>query len=232
MAKKTNGEGTTPVLEQKTDTKPPNPLNIPELVKNRTLLIVAGALVLAGLGVGGFYFYKQYQDKEAQVLLSPPVFYFEADSLKKALNGDGVNDGVQDVADNYSLTKAGNLADFYTGVTLLKQAKYDEAIEYLKKFSSDDLIIQARAYCLIGDAYSEKKEVREAIKYYKLASEYKPNKFFTPPYLMKLALVQEESKDYAGAIASYNTIAEKYFDSGEAINARKYKARLEAMAGK
>jgi len=40
----------------------------------------------------------------------------------------------------------------------LKQGKFEDAIEYLKKFNAGDLLIQARAYSLIGDAYLELKD--------------------------------------------------------------------------
>jgi hypothetical protein len=54
-------------------------------------------------------------------------------------------------------------------------------------------LVQARAYSLIGDAYAEKKSFGDAIDYYKKASEYKSNKFFTPSYLMKLVLLTRQT---------------------------------------
>ena len=200
--------------------------------KRNLLLIITAAVTLVIAGVIGYFFYVQNQNKTAQEEMFPAVFAFEADSLKRAMNGDGANQGLIDIADNYSITDAGNLSDFYVGLGYLKQGKFDEAIEYLKKFKSNDLLVQARAYSLVGDAYMEKNEFGEATKYYKLASEYKPNKFFTPGYLLKLALAQEKNKDYDGAAKSYNEIIEKYFDSAEIQNAKKYKSKLEGLTAK
>jgi tetratricopeptide (TPR) repeat protein len=111
---------------------------------------------------------------------------------------------------------------------LLKQGKFDQSIEKLKNFSSSDLLVQARAYSLIGDAYAEKKSFADAIDYYKKASEYKPNKFFTPTYLLKLANAYEANKQVKEAVDTYSIIVEKYGQSAESIPAKKYKAILES----
>lgn len=196
--------------------------------------IVVGIVVGLFVVVGGFFGYRYYmstQDEEAQNKLFQPVYQFEADSLKQALNGTGATTGLLSVADNYGSTNAGNLAEFYAGVALLKEGKYDDAIEHLKGFSSSDLLVQARAYALVGDAYMEKKSFDDAISYYQKAADYKPNKFFTPGYLTKLAVAYEQAKQNDKAIETYNTIIDKYAESADAVNAKKYKSLLEAQAG-
>ncbi|WP_338874118.1 tetratricopeptide repeat protein [Spirosoma sp. SC4-14] len=200
--------------------------------QNRNIVLgVLGGIVLLALGYFGYRFYVGSQDETAQVEMFPSVYQLEADSLKKALNGDGKSPGLLSVADNYGSTPAGNLADFYSGLALLKQGKYDDAIEHLKGFSSSDLLVQARAYALIGDAYVEKKSYDEAADYYQKAADYKPNKYFTPGYLLKLAITFEQAKQNDKAIEAYNDIIEKYPQSAEAVNAKKYKSVLEASVG-
>ena len=113
----------------------------------------------------------------------------------------------------------------------MKQGKYDEAIEHLKDFSAGDILIQARAYSLIGDAYMEKKQPAEAIDYYDKAANHEPNKFFSPSYLMKLALAYELANQKEKAIEAYDKIISQYEDSAEANNAKKYKSKLEGLAG-
>lgn len=200
--------------------------------KNRTVIIgVVAGIVLVIAGYFGYRYYQSSQDETAQNELFPAIYKLEADSLKQALNGMGANPGLLSVADNYGSTNAGNLATFYAGVALLKQGKNDEAIERLKDFSSSDLLVQARAYALIGDAYMEKKSFDEAANYYEKAADYKPNKFFSPAYLTKLAVAYEQAKQNDKAIETYNSIIEKYPESAEAVNAKKYKSMLQAMAG-
>lgn len=200
--------------------------------QNRTVVLsVVAAIVGIIVGYFGYRYYLSSQDETAQVELFPSVYQFEADSLKKALNGDGKTPGLLAVADNYGSTKAGELASFYAGIALLKQGKYDEAIDKLNNFSSSDLLVQARAYALIGDAYMEKKSYDEAADYYQKAADYKPNKFFTPGYLLKLAIAYEQAKQNEKAIGVYKDIIEKYAQSTEAVNAKKYKSVLEATVG-
>lgn len=200
--------------------------------QNRNIVLgVVGAIVLLIAGFFGYRAYVSGQDETAQVELFPSVYQLEADSLKKALSGDGRTPGLLAVADNYGSAKGGNLAHFYAGLALLKQGKYDEAINHLKDFSSSDLLVQARAYALIGDAYMEKKSYDEAANYYKKAADYKSNKFFTPGYLIKLAVAYEQAKQNDKAISTYNDIIETYAQSTEAVSAKKYKAVLEAAGG-
>lgn len=195
------------------------------------ILGVLGAIVLVVAGFVGYRYWVSTQNEEAQATMFPSVFRWEADSLRQALNGNGANPGLLAVADEYGATSAGNLAHFYAGVGLLKEGKYDEAINHLKDFKSSDLLVQARAYALVGDAYMEKKSFDEAADYYKKAADYKPNKFFTPSYLMKLAIAYEQAKQTDKAIDAYDQILTKFADSAEAPSAKKYKSVLEATAG-
>ena len=189
--------------------------------KNKNVIYgVVGALVLAVVGYFGYKYYTNSQDEEGQAKLYSAVYKFEADSNKIAAKE------MAKVADDFG-GNTGNLANFYAGVANLKEGKYDTAIEQLKSFSSSDLLVQARAYSLIGDAYSEKKAYGDAVDYYKKASEYKANKFFTPAYMMKLAAALEANKESKEALAVYTEIVEKYAESSEAVSAKKYKAMLE-----
>ena len=125
------------------------------------------------------------------------------------------------------MTDAGNLAKFYAGASYLKLGDFDLAIEYLSSFSSSDYLVQARAYCLLGDAYMENEQVGEAISQYKKATEYYPNEEFTPIYLMKLAIAYEESNDNDSAKIVYQQIIDDYPNAQEVNNAKKYMAKLQ-----
>jgi tetratricopeptide (TPR) repeat protein len=185
--------------------------------------IVGTAVVAVAIIVGyfGFQWYKNTQDAEGEKKLYKAVYAFESDSLAAA------SKDLAKVSDEFG-GNTQNLADLYLGITLLKQGKYDNAIEKLKNFSSGDLLVQARAYALIGDAYSEKKSYPEAIEYYTKAADYKSNKFFSPGYLLKLANAYEANKQSKEALDTYTAITEKYPEAAEAIPAKKYKALLES----
>ncbi len=202
---------------------------------NQKLLIGVGiGIVVVVLGIIFYQWSLQSRNAEAQKELFPAQFYFEKDSIRKALKGDNANTtiGLEAIAEEYGSTKAGKLANFYIGVAKLKEGKYDEAIEALENFNPDDLLLQARVYSLIGDAYMEKNDFANAISYYKKASNYNPNEYFTPIYMSKLALAQEQSKDLEGARETYKRIVEEFEQSSEKANAQKKLAMLDQKLGK
>lgn len=192
-----------------------------------------GILVALGVLIGGFMYYRYLQEdktKEAQKNMIQAVFYFEADSIAKALNGDGNNLGFVEIADEYSLTAPGNLANFYAGSCYMKMRDFSHAITYFDNFDSDDILIQARAYSLIGDCYMELGDYTNASDYYTKASEYKPNQGFSPTYYTKASLAYELNKDYVSASNCYKSIIEKFPDVPETSTAKKEKTRLDILA--
>ena len=190
--------------------------------ENKSTTLGAGIVLIALVaGFFGYQWYKNSQDVEGEKKLYKAVHAFESDSLSAAAKE------MAKISDEFG-GNTQNLSDLYLGITLLKQGKYDQAIEKLKNFSSSDLLVQARAYSLIGDAYSEKKSFGEAIEYYQKAADYKPNKFFTPTYLLKLALAFEANKQGKEALDAYSQITDKFPESAESIPAKKYKALIES----
>jgi len=191
---------------------------------------VIGVSVLIALIVGGYFafqYFKNSKEADAQREMFQAVYYFEADSLDLALNGDGNNLGFIDIIDEYGITDAAKLANYYAGVAYLKQGKFEVARLYLEDFSSNDLLVQARAYSLIGDTYMEEGKYEDAAKYYDKAADYKPNKFFTPTYLMKAALAYEKANQNDKAKDAYDKVISEYWESSEYQNARKFRARLD-----
>ena len=201
------------------------------LEKNKGLTF--GILTLIVVVIGGYFAYNYFMEdrnREAQSEMFQAVFYFEADSLDLAINGDGNNLGFKDIIDEYSGTDAANLANYYTGVSYLRQGDYKLAILYLEDFSSDDLLVQAKAFSLIGDAHMEQDNFQSASEYYNKAANYKENKFFTPGYLMKAALAFEKMNDNESAIKCYDRIIKNFAEASEVNDAKKHKARLSTIA--
>lgn len=194
---------------------------------SKTVIALVAIVLLAVAGYFGFNYYKKSQDAQAQPQMFQAVYYFEADSLDLALNGDGNNLGFLNIIDDYEFSDAANLAHFYAGVCYLKKGEFDAAILYLEDFSADDLLVQARAYSLIGDAHMEKGEYEDAARFYDKAANYKPNKQYSPAYLMKAALAYEKLNQNDKAKDAYSKIISDFWDSQEYQNAVKFKARLE-----
>lgn len=200
--------------------------------KNKSKLLGVFAAIAAIVVAGFLYYnYRTSQNQEAHNAMFQAVYYFEADSLSKALNGDGQYKGMLAIADEYSGTEAGNLARYYAGVALLKQGQFAEAEEQLEEFESDDYLLQARAYSLIGDALLEQGKSQEAADQYMKAANYNANQFFSPQYLMKAGIAFEEANDFSSAVAAYDKVITDFVASTEVTEAKKYKARAEVLAG-
>ena len=201
----------------------------------RNSKIIIGLFVGAAVLIGGILFFQyntQQQNEKAQAEMFQAVYFFEQDSVDFALNGDGINKGFLNIIESYPRTDAANLAHFYTGSIYLSQKKFEDALTHLQEFSTDDYLVQAKAYSLVGDANLELGKTEEAIAQYTKAARTNENKFMSPKYLAKLAVAQEEAGKIEDAINTYAEIEEKYYESFEFAAARKHKARLEGLAAK
>ena len=162
---------------------------------------------------------------EAQAQLFPAEQLFRAGNYEAALNGDGNTLGFTDIIDNYG-KRAGKAANLYAGLCNLQLGNNEEAIALLKKYSVKDKIMQARAYSAIGDAYSNLQDYTNALDWYKKAAALEDNEF-RPAYLLKAALVMEETGDTAGALSLYKEIETKYPQTVEGYDIQKYISRIE-----
>ncbi|OGX88146.1 cytochrome C biosynthesis protein [Hymenobacter lapidarius] len=195
---------------------------------NRNVLLgILAVVVLAVVGAFGFYYWRTTQNEKAQATMFRAVNNWEADSLSKAIKGDGKAPGLTTVANEYGSTKAGNLANFYAGVASLKQGKFKEALDYLEDFSSDDYLVQSRAYALMGDAQLEMNKSKEAADLYAKAADHNANEYFSPGYLLKEGTARELANDNEGAIKAYDRIINEFPTAQEVAEARQFKAKLE-----
>ena len=195
--------------------------------RNRNVLLgILVVIVAAVAGAFGYNYWRTEQNVQASNAMFKAVDYWEADSLNQAMKGDGKHPGLAKVATEYSGTKAGNLADFYAGVASLKEGKFQEAYNYLDKFSSSDYLVQSRAYALMGDAKLELNQPKEAAELYAKAADHNANDFFSPGYVLKEGVALEAAKDNAGALKAYDRILNDYATSQEAGEARQRQAAL------
>jgi tetratricopeptide (TPR) repeat protein len=200
--------------------------------KNQKLLtIIIGAIVLVVLGYFGFQrFYIAPREKEAQSQMFMAQKYFEQDSLKLALNGDGNYLGFLNIIDDYSMTSAANLSHYYAGIIYLKKGDFNNAITHLKKFSSDDEFIGPMATGAIGDAYLELKDTQKAIDYYLKAADQKKNDLTSPQFLLKAGWAFEIAGNHSKAAETYKRIQKEFSKSMESRDIEKYIARADALS--
>ncbi|WP_251623565.1 tetratricopeptide repeat protein [Odoribacter lunatus] len=196
---------------------------------NQKMLVNAVIIILVIIGafLGYNKFIKAPKIEEAANQIFGAQNYFEQDSFNLALNGDGNITGFLEIADNYGSTPSGNLAKYYSGLCFLYLGDYNQAINYLQKFSSDDFLMSNLAIANIGDAYMQLKEYKKAADYYAKAASSKLNDFSTPIFLMKNALAYEKANDYAAALKVYEKIESEFPNSPEARNIEKYITRAK-----
>ncbi len=189
---------------------------------------VVGAIALATVG---YIFYKKYvvepkETEAANELFTSQQNFQKAidgttanDSLfKVALNGADGKFGFVAIADKFSGTSAGNLANYYAGISYLNIGKNAEAIQYLEKFKSDDMILSALAKGAIGDAFAQKNQMKEALEYYVKAFEMNQNDITTPRFLLKAGQTALNLGKKEEALKYFTQIKEKYDISAEARN--------------
>lgn len=190
--------------------------------------IVIGAIVLIAVGYLGLNkFYLEPRSESAQDQMFMAQTYFEKDSFNLALNGDGNNLGFLDIIDDFGSTDAGNLANYYAGISFLHMGQFDQAIEHLKKFDTDDVLLGPISLGAQGDAQLELGNTEKAIDLYAKAYKMNENSLTAPLYMLKAAELLESSNKTADALKIYETIKQKFPESEEGKNIDKYIARVK-----
>ncbi|HLN54532.1 MAG TPA: tetratricopeptide repeat protein [Bacteroidales bacterium] len=195
----------------------------------KTLLTVLGVIVgiVALVWVGKLYLNNR--NEEAQSQMYQAERYLEMDSVKLALNGDGNYLGFLDIANDYKLTKSGNLAKYSAGICYLRLGNFEEAIDFLEKYSKKDKVIGSLAIGATGDAYVELGNLEKGVSKYIEAADYAENSFNTPLFLMKAAELYELQNKYADALKLYERIQKEYPESTEGSSIDKYIARVKVL---
>lgn len=140
----------------------------------------------------------------------------KSDSLfKLVLNGSEGKYGVLKIAEEYSGTDAGNLANYYAGIAYLNTGKYAEAIASLEKFKSDDVVLSTLALGAIGDAFSQKNQPKEALEYYIKASQAQKNEFTTPRFLLKAGKTALQLGNKEEALRYFTEIKDNFENTPE-----------------
>lgn len=141
----------------------------------------------------------------------------KSDSLfNLVLKGSEGKLGMVRIANDYSGTAAGNLANYYTGIAYLNTKKYAEAITSLEKFSSNDVMLSTLAKGAIGDAYAQQNKQKEALDFYIKAADASKNDFTRPRFLLKAGKTSLALGKKADAVKYFTDIKDNYDATPEA----------------
>ena len=202
------------------------------ILKNKKTIVGAIlALVLIIAGIFAYnHLYKAPREKKAYAALFKGEQYFENEQYDLAISGDSIGYiGFLKVADQFSGTKAANLANAYAGLSYAHLGYNDDAMEYLDKFSANDQMISPAIKGAMGNVYVELGNISKAISLLQAAAKEADNNTLSPIFLQQAGELLVKEGKYDEAIAAYQTIKDKYFASYQAMDIDRYLEAAKLM---
>ena len=202
------------------------------LIKYKNAII--GSVVAVIIIVAGFIMYKNLyaepREEKAQAALFKGQEYFEQDAYEQALNGDSIGyTGFLKVADDYSGTKAANLAKAYAGICYAQLGKYEEAVKMLDSFNGKDQMVAPAILGAAGNCYAQLGQLDKAASTLLSAADKADNNTLSPIFLIQAGEILVKQGKYDDAVNAYTKIKDKYFQSYQAMDIDKYIEQAKLM---
>ena len=202
------------------------------LIKYKNAII--GSVVAVIIIVAGFIMYKNLyaepREEKAQAALFKGQEYFEQDAFEQALNGDSIGyTGFLKVADDYSGTKAANLAKAYAGICYAQLGKYEEAVKMLDSFNGKDHMVAPAILGAAGNCYAQLGQLDKAASTLLSAADKADNNTLSPIFLIQAGEILVKQGKYDDAVNAYTKIKDKYFQSYQAMDIDKYIEQAKLM---
>ncbi|WP_287769030.1 tetratricopeptide repeat protein [Bacteroides sp.] len=202
------------------------------LIKYKNAII--GGVVAVIIIVAGFIMYKNLyaepREEKAQAALFKGQEYFEQDAFEQALNGDSIGyTGFLKVADDYSGTKAANLAKAYAGICYAQLGKYEEAVKMLDSFNGKDQMVAPAILGAAGNCYAQLGQLDKAASTLLSAADKADNNTLSPIFLIQAGEILVKRGKYDDAVNAYTKIKDKYFQSYQAMDIDKYIEQAKLM---
>ena len=202
------------------------------LIKYKNAII--GGVVAVIIIVAGFIMYKNLyaepREEKAQAALFKGQEYFEQDAFEQALNGDSIGyTGFLKVADDYSGTKAANLAKAYAVICYAQLGKYEEAVKMLDSFNGKDQMVAPAILGAAGNCYAQLGQLDKAASTLLSAADKADNNTLSPIFLIQAGEILVKQGKYDDAVNAYTKIKDKYFQSYQAMDIDKYIEQAKLM---
>ena len=202
------------------------------LIKYKNAII--GGVVAVIIIVAGFIMYKNLyaepREEKAQAALFKGQEYFEQDAYEQALNGDSIGFvGFLKVADDFSGTKAANLAKAYAGICYAQLGKYEEAVKMLDSFNGKDQMVAPAILGAAGNCYAQLGQLDKAASTLMSAADKADNNTLSPIFLMQAGEILVKQGKYDDAVDAYTKIKDKYLQSYQAMDIDKYIEQAKLM---
>lgn len=189
-----------------------------KIAQNKKILfwIIGGVAVIAAFVLSYLFIYRNPKLNKA----------FEA-YYQVEINALG-NDSIaaaeyKKVADEYAGTTAGELAALDAAESYYNLGNYQEALNYLEKFSSSNDELEASALILKGDCYVNLNKFDDALETYnKAIKKADKNPEIVPRVLLKEVNIYDFQKKYDKALECYEQIKKDYanftFGNGNGVD--------------
>ena len=202
------------------------------LIKYKNAII--GGVVAVIIILAGFIMYKNLyaepREEKAQAALFKGQEYFEQDAFEQALNGDSIGyAGFLKVADDYSGTKAANLAKAYAGICYAQLGKYEDAVKMLDSFDGSDQMVAPAILGAAGNCYAQLGQLDKAASTLLSAADKADNNTLSPIFLLQAGEILVKQGKYDDAVNAYTKIKDKYFQSYQAMDIDKYIEQAKLM---
>ena len=173
------------------------------------ITVIAVIIVVAALNAFGVFSPADKESHEGNNAIANIEYKMFEGDFESALNGDGFNSGLLDIAEKFEGSSAANKANLYAGLIYAQMKEYDNAIKYLGQYNGEDKIIAAKAKQALGNCYSQKGDYKKALELVLEAAEAN-NIAVTPACLRDAAVMYEAQGNTAEAINLYNRIKNEY----------------------
>ena len=195
---------------------------------------ILGAIAAVVIIIAGFMGYKHFISEPNEIKASAALFkgeqYFGADNFETALNGDSIGFvGFLKVADDFSGTKAANLAKAYAGICYAQLGKYEEAVKMLDSFNGKDQMVAPAILGAAGNCYAQLGQLDKAASTLMSAADKADNNTLSPIFLMQAGEILVKQGKYDDAVDAYTKIKDKYFQSYQAMDIDKYIEQAKLM---
>ena len=191
--------------------------------KNKFLAGIAAIVIVVGGVLGYQNFISEPNEKKASEALYRGEQYFMADNYELALNGDSLGfEGLLKVAEKYSGTAAGKLANAYAGLSYAQLGQYEDAVKFLDKFSANDQLVSPALMATMGNCYALLGQYDKAAATLVKAADKANSQALSPIYLIQAGQIYEKLGKNSEALKAYQTVKEKYPNNYLSMEIDKY----------
>lgn len=203
-------------------------------LENKNTIIGAAIAVIVIIGLSfGYYYYSQSQETRAQELMGVAETYFLNGNYEAALSGSEqeFTVGFEQIINNYSGTKAGNLARYYAAVSEYKLGNTEQALEYMREFEVPEGIMGVAPLSFKAVLLTETGSHQEAADTYVQAAELDENDATTPYNYLEAASAYNDAGNSDQARNYAQKVVDEYPNSPQVPEAERLLGRLMASNG-